>query len=73
MGIRLKGWFSRCIFCLYELSFLMMYAQCSNFAVFDLSSWLCFRQLFYDVAPKTAENFRALCTGNKFDLGEKII
>jgi cyclophilin family peptidyl-prolyl cis-trans isomerase len=21
-------------------------------------------QLFYDVAPKTAENFRALCTGN---------
>lgn len=26
-------------------------------------------QLFYDVAPKTAENFRALCTGNiTFDL-----
>lgn len=25
-------------------------------------------ELFYDVAPKTAENFRALCTGNTFDL-----
>jgi len=25
-------------FCLYELPFLIMFAECSNFAVFDLNS-----------------------------------
>lgn len=31
--------------------------------VVTLSNDICFMQLFYDVAPYTAENFRVLCTG----------
>ena len=40
---------------------------------FDLYHFLVIAlQLFSDVAPKTAENFRALCTGNIYHLVQNI-
>lgn len=57
MGILLKGWFLR-----YFLFLVVCYCLCCNFCNAQPNDNFP-SQLFYDVAPTTAENFRALCTG----------
>lgn len=67
MVILLRGWFLRYHWVLSKLhgKIQLCFCKMNFFPLFLLDYWFFFlAQLFFDVAPKTAENFRALCTGN---------